>query len=54
MATVTPIKALTNYFNVGDGKKQAKDWLAEVKELSPAEKLELAQGVCAITGDTLS
>jgi len=47
------LKHLTDYFNVGDGKRPLTEWAKEVKALSPAEKLELAQGVCAITGDTI-
>ncbi len=53
MAQTTVLKALAGYFNVGEGKKSLKDFAAEVKQLSDAEKLELAQGVVAITGDTL-
>lgn len=49
----TVTKALTNFFNTGDAKRPAKDWLLELKALTDSEKLELAQGVCAITGDTL-
>lgn len=54
MATVSVTKCLTEYFNSGDGKRAAKDWLAELKALSVAEKRELAEGVCLITGDTLA
>lgn len=53
-ATVTITKALTNYFNVDGAKLKASDWLAELKKLTPAEKLELATLVVAETGDTLS
>ena len=53
MAKTTTTKALTHYFNVEPRKVSAKDWLAELKQLTPAEKTELAKGVCAITGDTL-
>lgn len=49
----TTLKALTDYFNEGDGKRPLKDWSDEIKALSPAEKLELATGVCAVTGWTL-
>lgn len=35
-------------------KRPTQDWVKELKALSPAEKLELARGVCAITGDTLT
>jgi hypothetical protein len=53
MAAKTATGILTNYFNTGPNKKTAQQWLAELKELSPEEKLELAQGVCVITGDTI-
>lgn len=56
MAAITPLKAIADYFNKdADGKsiKPVREFAAEVKALSDAEKLELAQGVCAITGDTL-
>jgi hypothetical protein len=54
MATVTVVKALTNYFNTGDAKWTAKEWLTEMKALTPDEKRKLAELVCAETGDTLS
>lgn len=54
MATVTVTKALTSYFNVEPRKVPAKQWLEELKALSTAEKLALAEGVTAITGDTLA
>lgn len=50
----TITKALTGYFNQGDGKRPAQEWLKELKALSADEKRELAQGVCDITGDELS
>lgn len=53
MAQVTVTKALTGYFNEGDGKRPAKDWLQELKALTPEEKQALAQDVCALTGDEL-
>ena len=46
---------LAGYFN----EKGAPNYVnltafaAELKKLSPEEKLELALGVCAITGDTI-
>lgn len=49
--TVTAI--LTGYFNVGEGKRPSREWLDELKALSADEKAELAEGVCAITGDTI-
>lgn len=54
MATTTVLKALAGYFNTGDGKKSLKEFSEEIKALSTEEKRELAEGVCAITGDTLS
>lgn len=48
--TKTPLKILTDFFNVGDGKRPLKDWAAEVKALSQAEKDELIAGVTAATG----
>lgn len=49
----TIVKTLFDYFNVGDGKRTSTQFAAEMRALSPEEKLELAQGVCAITGDTI-
>ena len=40
---VSPLKVLTDYFNVGEGKRPMKEWAAEVKALSTEEKAELAQ-----------
>jgi len=54
MAAKSPLKLLTDYFNVGDGKRPLADWAKEVRALSDAEKLELATGVAAITGDTVA
>jgi hypothetical protein len=44
METITALKALIDYFNEGAGKRPMKDWAAEVKALTPAEKQELAAG----------
>ena len=49
--TVTAI--LSGYFNQGDGKRALTAWRDELAALSPAEKRELAEGVCAITGDRI-
>lgn len=49
----TVTKALTGYFNQGDGKRSAQVWLQELKALSTDEKQALAEAVCEITGDTL-
>jgi hypothetical protein len=53
MAAKGVIAILTGYFNSGDGKRPNGDWLAELKNLTPEEKAELATGVCEITGDTI-
>ena len=50
----TVTKALTNFFNVGEGKRPAREWLNELKALSPEEKKELAIMVCAETGDEIN
>lgn len=54
MAALSMLKILTNYFNVGDGKVPMAAWSAELKALTPEEKRALAEGVCAITGDTIA
>lgn len=54
MAAKTVLKVLTDYFNSGDGKRPVSEWAKEVKALSAAEKQQLAEGVCAITGDTIA
>ena len=54
MAAVTVTKALSGFFNVEPRKVPAQEWLKELKALSPDEKRELAEAVCAFTGDTLS
>lgn len=56
MATVTALKAIAGYFNSKDAEnhKPLREFAAEIKALSDAEKAELAAGVCAITGETLS
>lgn len=54
MAVKTVVQVLAAYFNEGDGKRSASAFLAELKALSADEKLELARGVVAITGDTLA
>lgn len=62
MAAKGVIAILAGYFNVGTdlgingkpGKRPLPEFRDELKELSDAEKMELALGVCAITGDTVS
>lgn len=53
MASVSAVKALAGYFNVEPRKVPLSEFTKEIKALSPEEKQELAEGVCAITGDTL-
>jgi phenylpyruvate tautomerase PptA (4-oxalocrotonate tautomerase family) len=54
MTNITVTKALTNFFNVGEGKRPAAQWLKELKALTPEEKAGLAAEVCEVTGDTLN
>jgi pyridoxal/pyridoxine/pyridoxamine kinase len=49
--TITAI--LTGYFNSGEGKRDNTRWIGELRALSPDEKRSLAEGVCALTGDTI-
>jgi hypothetical protein len=51
--TKTIITALASYFNEGAGKRPLSDFQKEIKALSDEEKLELAQGACAVMGWTL-
>lgn len=53
MAEKTVLQILTGYFNEGEGKRPTREWAAEVKALNPTEKRELADGVCAVTGDSV-
>lgn len=50
----SPVKILTEYFNTGDGKRATSEWANELRALSTEEKRALAEGVCAITGDTVT
>lgn len=49
--TITAI--LSGYFNEGEGKRPLTAWRDELSALTVEEKRELAEGVCAITGDTI-
>jgi len=49
--TVTAI--LSGYFNSGEGKRGLVEWRDELSKLSADEKRDLANGVCAITGDSI-
>lgn len=53
MAAKSVITILAGYFNQGDGKRPLTEFQAELKELSSDEKMDLALGVCEITGDTV-
>ncbi len=53
MAQITVTKALTSFFNVGEGKRATATWGKELKALTDGEKRELAEQVVAVTGDTL-
>lgn len=55
MAVVTTLATLSNFFNAKGSAnyKPLREFAAEVKALSDEEKRELAEGICAITGDTL-
>jgi hypothetical protein len=56
MAQTTALKAIAGYFNAKDAPnhKPLREFAAEVRMLSDEEKQELAEGICAITGDTLA
>lgn len=54
MATKGVTAILAGYFNQGDGKRALSEFQAELKALTTEEKRELAEGVCRITGDTIS
>ena len=53
METITPLKALTEFFNTGDGKRPMKAWADEVKALSDTEKAELASEAAKALGKQL-
>jgi hypothetical protein len=48
----TVVVVLTEYFNSGGGKRSNTDWLFELRMLTVEEKRQLAEQVCAVTGDT--
>jgi hypothetical protein len=54
MAAKKVTAILAGYFNEGEGKRAPSDFLQELKALTADEKRELAEGVCAITGDTIA
>ena len=53
MAAKAITAILAGYFNQGEGKRGLSDFQQELKALTVEEKLELAEGVCLITGDTI-
>lgn len=53
MAARSIVAILAGYFNVDEGKRPISQFNEELKALSDAEKIALAEGVCAITGDTI-
>jgi hypothetical protein len=53
MAAKNITSILAGYFNAGDGKRSLSDFRNELSALSTEEKRELAEGVCAITGDVM-
>jgi hypothetical protein len=53
MAEKSITAILSGYFNQGDGKRGLVQWRDELSALSDEEKRDLAEGVCAITGDTI-
>ena len=53
MAQTTTIKAIAGYFNSGTDKQPLREFTNEIKALSDTEKWDLAEGIVAVTGDTL-
>jgi hypothetical protein len=53
MAEKTITAILSGYFNQGDGWRAMTAWAHELKALTDEQKRDLAEGVCAITGDTI-
>lgn len=53
MAEITVLKALTGYFNSGEGKKPLREFSEELKALTPEEKLDLGTLAAAAMGDTI-
>lgn len=50
MDKMTVTKALSGYFNVGEGKRTPTQFLAELKALTDEEKRELATLACEASG----
>lgn len=53
MAAKSIASILAGYFNKGDGKRSLTEFANELKALTDQEKIDLAKGVCEITGDTI-
>jgi hypothetical protein len=53
MSALGVTSILAKYFNEGAGKRSLSEFKDELNKLSTDEKRELAEGVCAITGDTI-
>jgi hypothetical protein len=53
MEKTSTLKALANYFNVGENKKPLREFAAEVKALSDEEKAELGELAAAAMGQTI-
>lgn len=51
---ITQLRALTEFFNVGDGKRVTREWAAEVKALTPDEKTSLCTDIVDVTGWTVT
>lgn len=49
----TVTAALTGFFNVGEGKRPLSAWRDELKQLTDAEKMELATEVGKVEGFTV-
>jgi hypothetical protein len=48
-APISQLKALTEFFNVGDGKVVTREWAAEVKALTPGDKADLCTMIADVT-----
>lgn len=52
-APISTLKALTEFFNVGDGKVPAGEWRKEVTGLTAPERTDMAREIAAVTGWTI-
>jgi hypothetical protein len=55
MAAKAITALLSGYFNAKDAPnyRPLREFVTELRDLSDAEKLELAEGICEVTGDTI-